>query len=155
MKFIVKIIFLDIDGVLNSWQYDLQRGEDDGNMDSSRLVLLKQLADETDAKIVLTSTWRHHWSPERELCDRIGCKLEDDFEAAGLKIFDKTPDFQGDRALEIKLWLSSHEDIERFVVLDDIQFGWRDLELYVVKTNYRIGRGLEESHIKAAKEILM
>ena len=52
----MKIIFLDIDGVLNSRQYDAVRGAGDGNIDTSRLPLLKELIDTTGAMVVLTTT---------------------------------------------------------------------------------------------------
>ena len=57
----MKIIFLDIDGVLNSAKYDKKRTADDGNIDTTRLPLLKHIVDSTKAKIVLTSTWRKFW----------------------------------------------------------------------------------------------
>ena len=47
-----------------------------------------------------------------------------------------------------------YPDAEEFVIIDDIQFGWQDLDGKVVKTNFRIGRGLEERHVLAAIGIL-
>ncbi len=67
----MKIIFLDIDGVLNSRQYDAERGTAEGNIDVSRLLLLKQLIDQTGAKIVLTSSWRRHWDPVGSVWTRL------------------------------------------------------------------------------------
>ena len=59
----MKIIFLDIDGVLNSEMYEWSRGEDraDNRIDLSRVRLLKDIVSATDAKIVLSSTWRLDW----------------------------------------------------------------------------------------------
>ena len=55
----MKIIFLDIDGVLNSKAYDSKRDwNKQTNIDETRLPLIKQIVEATDAKIVLTSTWR-------------------------------------------------------------------------------------------------
>ncbi len=87
----MKVIFLDIDGVLNSYAYDRQRAPDDGNIDATRLELLKLLIDKTEAKIVLTSSWREHWDKEPCKCDEKGAELADTFEKAGLGIYDKTP----------------------------------------------------------------
>lgn len=39
----MKVIFLDIDGVLNSCVFDRQRTEKDGNIDKTRLVFIKKL----------------------------------------------------------------------------------------------------------------
>lgn len=67
-----KIVFLDIDGVLNSEKYDRQRTAQDGNIDETRLVFMKELIDYTNADIVLSSSWRKHWSRNAEECDAIG-----------------------------------------------------------------------------------
>ena len=60
----MKIVFLDIDGVLNSQAYDRVRGLYDGVIDESRLPLLKRILQQSDAKVVLTSSWRRHFDPE-------------------------------------------------------------------------------------------
>lgn len=149
----MKIVFLDIDGVLNSRQYDDRRSPRDGNIDESRLPLLKQLVDRTAANIVLTSSWRCHWDPEGKETDAVGRELARTFQEAGARLYDRTP-VLGHRAKEIGAWLHAHP-VERFVILDDIKLGWGCLEPYTVKTDYRIGRGLEQRHIECAIEILM
>ena len=58
----MKILFLDIDGVLNSRAYDRKRNWSElTNIDETRLPLVKKIIDKTGAKIVLISTWRRHW----------------------------------------------------------------------------------------------
>lgn len=152
----MNVIFLDIDGVLNSWQYDhLYKTESNGNIDETRLPLLKRLVEGSDAKIVLSSSWRKHWSHDRSQCDSIGIELEETFSKHQLSIFDKSPVLpSNDRAEEIKLWLNQNKPISHFVIIDDIRFGWSDLEGHVVNTNARIGRGFEEKHILKALQIL-
>ena len=55
----MKVIFLDIDGVLNSGAYDRRRNWNElTDIDESRLPLVKQIVDQTGAVIVLSSTWR-------------------------------------------------------------------------------------------------
>jgi len=151
----MRIIFLDIDGVLNSSRYDRQRQEDEGNIDVSRLELIKFLADTTGAKVVLSSSWRCHWDPEGEGTDETGRALETVFNQVGISLFDRTPVLSGNRSKEIRAWLAGRTDIESFVIIDDIKFGWGDLEPYTVKTDYRIGRGVEQSHIDKAIKILL
>lgn len=151
----MKIIFLDIDGVLNSRQYDAERGTDDGNIDVGRLLLLKQLIDQTGAKIVLTSSWRRHWDPVGACTDEVGKELEDTFGRFGIYLYDKTPELDNDRAKEISKWLAENQNAEDFVVIDDIKFGWHELAPFVVNTDYRIGRGLEQRHIEKAIRILL
>ncbi len=52
----MKIIFLDIDGVLNSRTYDRKRNwNEQTDIDESRLPLVKEIVDSTGAEIVLSS----------------------------------------------------------------------------------------------------
>ncbi len=151
----MKVIFLDIDGVLNSSVYDRQRSEKDGNIDKTRLTLIKGLVDKTGAKIVLSSSWRNHWEKNFDECDDIGKEIISDFASAGLEIYDKTPKVGYlERSEEIHMWLKENHDVEKFVIFDDNGYGWGDLSNNFVQTNYRIGRGLEEKHIEKALGIL-
>lgn len=147
------VIFLDIDGVLNSAAYDRERTDRDGNIDVSRFALLKRIVDAADAQIVLSSSWREYWEPEDEKCDQIGKDLNCVFREAGLCIGDKTP-VTGSRQEEISAWLNAHPHTENYVILDDAFGGWGELEPHLVRTNSRIGRGLEDRHVDAAIHIL-
>ena len=142
----MKVIFLDIDGVLNSHKYDAER---DWNVlsfiDETRLPLLKSVIDATGAVVVLTSTWRVEW--DRDECGRT---------PDGKYISDKTPDLgmSADRADEIREWLSGRTDVDRYVIIDDCRYDWREMTDCVVKTNAYIGRGFEHSHVAAAIAVL-
>lgn len=57
----VKILFLDVDGVLNGEHYGY------GGVDDSLLFLLKTIIDETGCKIVLSTTWRLNQSARATL----------------------------------------------------------------------------------------
>lgn len=154
----MKVIFLDIDGVLNSRIYDRKRNWDEQtNIDETRLPLLKRIVDETGAKIVLSSTWRKHWDKQTRKCDEDGIYINDVFEKFGIEVYDKTPDLgiDYDRPDEIKAWLqSSEEDVESFVIIDDYRYAWAELSVNFVKTNPNLGRGLEEEHVINAVAIL-
>ncbi len=149
----MKVVFLDIDGVLNSRVYDLERNEGETAIDHSRLPLLKRIVDATGAIIVLSSSWRLHWEPNGESWHAGGHYMDDEFASAELKLTDKTP-VLGDRADEISAWLRAHPETESFVIVDDLFGGWGKLESNLVQTNYRIGRGLEEEHVDKAIKIL-
>lgn len=152
----MKIIFLDIDGVLNSVRYDRQRTIDQGNIDETRLQLIKKLVDATEARIVLSSSWRKHWEKDISKCDAIGRDINEVFAKYQLAIYDKTECLpNNDRAEEIREWLKLQGNVETFVIFDDITFGWgNDLQEHLIKTNPRIGFGLEEKHIQKAIELL-
>ncbi len=156
----MKVLFLDIDGVLNSYRYDSERPTDDcNNIDETRLPLLKQLVDMTGAHIVLSSSWRAHWQKDETLCDEKGKELVSVLSRYGLRIFDKTHDRyddpeKRDRGEEIQTWLDAHRgEVEAFVIIDDDRH-LGDLCHNLVSTNYRIGRGLEMHHIEKALAML-
>ena len=154
----MKIIFLDIDGVLTPDMYEESRTEkcDDNRIDLSRVKLLADLVKASDAKIVLTSTWRVEWNMIPLLCGVYGKYLNESFSKYGISILDKTPfiSILGDRRKEILTWLSRHRsEVESFVILDDMDFGWEELRSRVVITNPQ-GYGLEEEHVHKALELL-
>ena len=154
----MKIIFLDIDGVLNSEMYETSRGEDraDNRIDLTRVKLLADIVNSTDAKIVLSSTWRVDWDKSPEFCGDDGKYINQCLAAYGLFIIDKTPfcDFFDDRRKEIWTWLlCHHNDVESFVILDDINCGWEELDRRVVVTD-PYGYGLNEEHVKKAIKLL-
>ena len=152
----MKVVFIDIDGVLNSVQYDRQRTVEQGNIDETRLQLLKELVDTTKARIVLTSSWRKHWEKDIAQCDAIGKEINEVFSKYQLAIYDKTECLpSNDRADEVRTWLKHQGEIEEYVIFDDIAFGWGDdLQDHLIKTNPRIGYALEAKHIHKAIKLL-
>lgn len=153
----MKAIFLDLDGVLNSRRYDAARDRSKRTyIDPTRLELLRRIISATDAKIVLSTTWRVHWDKDREKCDEEGKYIADSFAEFGMEIFDKTADLglHFSRADEIRLWLSERDDIESFVVIDDYLYDWGNLSDRLVRTNPNFGWGLEEEHVEKAIRLL-
>lgn len=154
----MKVIFLDFDGVLNSAIYDRTRDlTKNTSIDETRLPLLKQIIDTTNAKIVLSTSWRRHWNQDNTLCDEIGLWINQLFSKYELKIYDKTPylHFGVGRKNEILDWLKySIEPIESYVILDDYAFGWEELSNKLVKTSPNVGRGLELEHVEKCISIL-
>ena len=154
----MKIIFLDIDGVLNSRDYDGRRDwGKQTNVDESRLPLLKEIVDATGAKIVLSSTWREHWGSNNADCDSAGLYINNVFSKYGLRIYDKTP-YMGlnvPRRDEIIKWLNDTKSyVDSFVILDDCPYDWDNLSDNFVKTNPNFGLGLEKEHVRKAIAIL-
>ena len=153
-----KVIFLDLDGVLNSRAYDRERDcTKQTYIDETRLPLLKRIVDETGAKIVFSSSWREHWDKNSANCDEDGVYINECFSKYDLKIFDKTPVIKGaDKSDEISYYLEMYlGEIDNYVILDDENFDWTDaMRLHVIKTNAFIGRGLNEEHVRKTVEIL-
>ena len=122
----MKVIFLDLDGVLNSRAYDRKRNWDELTaIDETRLPILKSIVEATGAKIVFSSTWRVHWNKDLKECDGDGVYIVETFAKFGLEIYDKTPDLglYAERRDEIKSWLEgAGEEIESFVIIDDYRY---------------------------------
>ena len=154
----MKVVFLDIDGVLNSNAYDRVRDcTKNTNIDETRIPLLQELVDKTGAVLVLSSSWRKHWHPDPNLCDESGRAINDSLAKYGLRIYDKTPQIgtQLDRKAEIDDWLNyCGENVESFVILDDYAFGWDEYTNRLVKTDRYRGRGLEARHVAQAVALL-
>ena len=170
----MKIIFLDIDGVLNSdnhrqEMYELLKAKKISERKyyetwdlpyKETLLALKKIIDETGARIVLSSSWRLLGKRRINMLNNLfkpygfqimdvtphGVMLED-LEKLG---FDKDKCYDAkyrhvidddveddiasaykiktwDRGAEIAMWLSQHQDVESFVILDD---DWLDIEPY-------------------------
>ena len=141
----MKIIFLDIDGVLNSDEYfektvHLNIQGIESEIDIEKVKLLKKAIDETGAKVVLSSTWRYKRKVKY---------LKELLSHYGIVIVDSTPFLENKRGLEIKQWLSIHSMfVEDFVILDDEVFHSYDQELLqkLIKMSdgngYSFGEGL-------------
>lgn len=129
-----KVIFLDVDGVLNnSFTMDLSPNGYKG-IDSVNLQCLSDIVSQTGAELILSSDWRYEWRKKYSVIDRKKCKdgmyLDRRLSEFGLKITDKTitAGMYEYRGYEIKEYLMRHPEIESFVILDDIIFD--DFELY-------------------------
>jgi len=163
----MKVIFLDIDGVLNSVDYmnalhyrfrsEVAKGEasfpvpmgetsdEFGQYFDDRCIIhLEAILNYTGAKLVISSTWRKNGLKWMRSLWEYRC-LEGD-------IIDVTPVVNLDRGEEIQLWLDENQ-VDNYVVIDDETF---DIAQYhpnnFVKTNGRFGLTLVDA--KKAVEIL-
>ena len=175
------VIFLDIDGVLNS-EAHLRRLDEQhrqlGHTDPARpkhettcecyrlerqiardaVARLNRLVAETEAKIVVSSSWRKLLDPP---------ELHRVLEMHGLvaEIIGETPDGPSDpemlatfghigrifRGHEIDLWLKRHPEVTRFVILDDSS----DMEMHknrLVQTDCE--EGLLDEHVDLAIRLM-
>ena len=158
----IKLIFLDVDGVLNCSSTKDRCGRYVG-IDSEKAVLLKKLVEKTNARIILISTWKEWWYKEPHLKDKqdiLANYLDNKFAEQGLKISDKADDYhsfgRGDGILKYLRKLGKLGiNVEKFVIFDDETFDYKPMKLtrYLVRTSYD-KKGLEDKHIKKALEIL-
>lgn len=153
----MKIIFLDIDGVLNSSDYRKQMGIQYFSeiIDRRKMPLLKKIVEETDAKIVLSTSWRKFWDEGESQMDPVGQYINDVFAEYGLTIYGKTPVMEeSGRNAEIKAWLDGKWYVDNYVILDDKDFGWSpELRAHFIRTDLN-GDGLEGVQAQETIDVL-
>ena len=150
----MKVIFLDVDGVLNNRHTRTRTGEGWCFVDDFLVARVRKIVDATGAVIVLSSTWRDEWNIEdeslngpdfNELCAK--------FNEFGMDFFSRTGAWKmRGRGWEIMDWLERHEAIESFVILDD----WNDMgpvRDHLILTNPSLG--LTEEDVQEAIKILL
>ena len=134
----MKIIFLDIDGVLNCKQTPNPR-KFPFIVDATLLQRLQRLLEMTEAQVVLSSNWRY---------DPAGLFSAEHY---GVPFIGSTPDLPNQpRCNAILEWLRSHPDVERFIVLDDEDDELDDLPLFQPSRS----TGLTDDMVEAAADYL-
>lgn len=151
-----KIIFLDVDGVLNC------KNTKDVCINfvgiEDRLVKkLRDIVDATGAKIVLVSTWRYYWEPNnKDGQDEMGTYLDKKLSKQGLYIRDKTdPYCLFARGKGIWEWLKD-KYVESFVILDDEAHDYEEVKLKDrwIQTYDVVDGGITDEDVAKAIEIL-
>lgn len=161
----MKVIFLDIDGVLNCATSKSSCIDDDGRVikgiDSDKVKRLAKIVEATGAQIVLSSDWKDGWSKYYTSPKPSHAKYLDNhlYKKGKLTIKDKTPiTYKGTwfRGEEIITYLKTHRDIENYVILDDTfydDFANKEIEEHLVLTNREVG--LTDGDVKNAIKILL
>ena len=157
----MKVIFLDIDGVLNTsktfkdnYIYFKETGIRRLNIDEERVKILSNIINKTGAKIVISGILRINLFKGRNgfvTSDQHTQGLLDLFDKYDIEIYDVTPvDKDRIRQNEINYYLSLNE-VEEFVILDDNSQDLTDfIDKELVKTNFfeRDGQsGLSNEHL--------
>jgi len=160
-KGFMKVIFLDIDGVLNS-QMLIEKNEDE-KIDVNAVKLLKKLIDISGAVIVLSSG-RRLWFDDNMVTEDVEAQyLYNILSQYGIKIYGKTPDFSTDeirtkrtfkevKAKEITAWLEKHCDVVKYVILDDLDLKNEQINSNLVRIDGKVG--ITEDDLKRAMDIL-
>jgi hypothetical protein len=148
--FKMKVIFLDIDGVLNHMAFVIKKNANTINepplegfpqfqlnaIDSKSLSLVKKIVDKTDSKIVISSTWRINKSKDDFI------RLFDRFGFPNAPVIDCTPVTPDrTRGIEIDMWLMNNSCVSNFIILDD-DSDMTDFQIennHFIKINYETG----------------
>ena len=151
----MKVIFLDVDGVLNCTFSKSNCGSCRG-IDDDKVKLLKAIVKTADAKIFLVSDWKDGWYKEPFLKneqDIFASYLDKKLKRQGLYISDKIGGGPDERGKAIKEFLQGKR-VKSFVILDDNDFDYEaeNLGKNFVKTDKDVG--LNETSVLKACDIL-
>ena len=151
----MKVVFLDIDGVLNSnefynecWDnYKFKTAACNWILDQRCLLRLYRLIDTTKAVIVLTSSWRISPVARGLACDQL--------RFYELTVYGATENNGKSRADQILDWVRANPGIEEYVILDDDvdDFLMRGMGEHLVLTDLQ--KGLTDNDVNAAISILL
>lgn len=136
----MKILFLDIDGVLNNIA-SLAEGV---HLIPEKCVMLRECLKDLDVKIVISSSWRILYDLKmlREILRRSGLNI---------CVYDVTPKLNGCRGLEIYTWLNNNQNISQYCIIDD-DADMLDEQLdFFVKCDVKVG--LTSREIRIIKDI--
>lgn len=163
----MNVIFLDIDGVLNSkfWDESHQMEISDGkHIDTEKVILLSKLVNRTNASIVFHSGWRFWFDENIKPTRKESEHLVNLLAKEGMSISGVTPDFTTEeirktkkfskvKADEILAWLQEHPETENWIVLDDLDLHNEEIVRHQVMTNPECG--LTEADVdKAIKKLI-
>ena len=153
----MKVIFLDVDGVLNC-ATTKERICGYIGVEQKKIEVIRDIIDATGAKIVLSSTWRLNfiWSREGKSVNLKAFNyLVEELRKQNLEIFDVTPHHRDSwRGREIHDWIDNcGHDIESYVVIDDsIHDISTECKGHVVQTSW--STGIKPGAVKMAVAIL-
>ena len=162
-----KVIFLDIDGVLNTkwWYNQMDRNTPKDKygyaFDPKAVANLRRIVEETGADIVISSSWK---------CMGLS-EMEDMWEERNLpgKVIGITPNSVSDELLvdadidsiklfhirgeEIKEWMARHgKQVSNYTIIDDMDNMLPDQQSHFVQTNPE--EGITEEDVQKTIKIL-
>lgn len=160
----LRILFLDIDGVLNAHAYDLGAERGPQNLCPLMCARLERVLVATGCVIVLSSAWRYRtdlsllesWlhergAPSARIIDRTPVGEEMGYALGPIPNGGGARMWVGeDRGLEIQTWLNTHS-VECFAVAEDSAI-LGALEAQCVRPKSNVG--LEECHVAELIEAL-
>lgn len=147
----MNILFLDVDGVLNSQAHPAPEPKINGLMGiaDEHLDILKAIVHTFNLKIVVSSTWRKF--------DNQMNFLQEKMDEIGADIVGKTPTLDDGKHMEcrgdeIELFMNQTDlDIDRFVIIDD-DSDMGNVKDFHVKTAFKTG--LKKEHREQVRLIL-
>lgn len=137
----MKVLFLDIDGVLNN-SYTKEKCLGFTGVDKKLAKLLSNwLRKNTDISVVLSSTWR------------TDPKMWYAINAEGIEWIDVTDELNG-RSQQIERWLVAHPDVTHYAIRDDQDYSWTE-DQYKAFVHTNEHKGLTDEDLKKLDKIFL
>ena len=143
----IRVIFWDVDGVLNHpeiWGAWVRLGYA-ASLDPVIVERAARLVEDTGALCVLSSTWRLGGPTTFKGRDcmsgyvrTVECLLESGWANAFTDFIGHTPHLGTTRGIEIGDWLVAHPQVDEFVIIDDDADMGNHINR-LVKTDHRVG----------------
>lgn len=153
----MKVIFLDVDGVLNCQSSKSRCGAFIG-IDGDKVKRLRKIVEATDARIVLCSSWKTRWEKRyKEDQSEAANYLDRKLKRERLYILDKTTEANASyRGEGIIRWIGEH-NVDTFIILDDDDFDYEECGISSrhIKTRfYDNYGGIQDRHVELAIALL-
>lgn len=145
----MKVIFLDMDGVLAKFgatyqsPYRLERGLYTC-LEPELVFILNKLVDETEAELVLSSSWRH--DPQWREIMKVSGIIKPFYDCTSLVGGHNRGNF-------ITAWLKKHPEVTQYAILDDNEDAGIGHAKNFFKT--KTEEGLTETHAQAIKQLFI
>ena len=155
--------------------YEEYRNEETENIDLEKVRLLKEICDSTGASVVISSSWRG-------TTDCVpGCyhALVNILQANGICVLGNIPNLNSGNessresftldeletmeeeegtgtAAEIQAWLGEHPEVFNFLILDDLDFRWKEYgyDTHWIQPDWFGNGGLKREHVEQAIKML-
>lgn len=143
----MKVIFLDFNGVLDTY-------ENMDVIDKNNLLRLKTIVDETDSKVVISSSLKNSYYITGHLSKKLLAIIKD-IEKEKIEVIGITPN-SDIRENEIQLYLDKHPEVENFCIIDDDYYmeSFKDNLVKLPLQSEENPNGLEDKHVDLAIHIL-
>lgn len=137
----MKVLFLDIDGVVNKQEnFDRSRGMGLYPIDSYCAFLVGRIQLQTGCEVVLSSSWRNDPEGVKNVSERVVELLGKtgnhkwDGKIRNARGHDWPHELRGD---EVNDWLAEHPEVTKYAILDDDSDFYDDQPLF--KTTFKDG----------------
>lgn len=150
----MNVIFLDIDGVLNTCNdleknryYYLESGIERPNINIEKVEVLSRIVKKYNCKIVISSSWKLNNNKNLNYLFNLFERYEIEcigFTPSIKKIYNEHTYNDMWKENDIRIYLLRHPEIEHFCIIDDEEYDLLKLKDYLIKTvNYNENHELE------------